>query len=405
MAGRYFFLLLLLICGIFNLVNSARPTATEPTEKPLIPLARALDGGEGGSASRPTVPRIGGRPASTTRTPTTPTSERTGCRRRVSSCLHLSNATCLGAALPYSHVSLDLAGKNREYEAVSALREWGVLRAAPECWSAVRTMLCAVMLAPCRVVPGSSGDSFEADLVPRRLCLAARKPCRIVEEQLGGWPDYLRCDNDDVFADRSWTAPCGVVAAAAAAANNKSITPTTRSNYTRGHCLEPLVPTLRETAYFGSFGGCGMRCLAPPYKDDDYKRVKQYSVAWGACVAVTAALVLCAHLWSRSPQSERRVWNATWANVYVCWLLLAIAISMRGLVGDSLVCHEDGARRADAGGLCLVNFFLVYVSFIAFLVWFVGVNYYWMVRILRFFFLLCTMHYVIVVKLNFELVL
>lgn len=34
----------------------------------------------------------------------------------------------------------------------------------------------------------------------RSVCAATRGPCRIVEIE-HGWPDFLKCDNNDVFND------------------------------------------------------------------------------------------------------------------------------------------------------------------------------------------------------------
>jgi smoothened protein len=284
-------------------------------------------------------------------------SQQNGCSRPVRTCLTLSNSTCLDSPLDYSSSSFALANLTKEWEARIELKRWSVLKAAPKCWEKVQPLLCSVLMPRCY----QDGDkSFKVELASKQLCELTRGPCRIVEEELGGWPDYFKCENRRVFSDRSWTVPCdggGV---------DYSVTKRTKFKFSKGQCVAPLVDTSRPEAYFASFGGCSMRCRHPRYSDKDYESTRRWVGIAGVAGVVIFSFASLAHVWSWHDGAD--TWNRVLLMAYASWTVLSMGLAQQVFVGDDLVCGEEGTLRTE-GGWCYLNFFLLYCGFLSLLMW------------------------------------
>ncbi len=319
------------------------------------------------------------------------------CRRHLPSgtpsCTALPpNATCLGSPLPHPGTSFSLAGLQGRWEAEERLANWTVLRAVPLCWEKVQPLLCAVYFPRC------DAKEQALHLVSRQLCRATRRPCRIAEEELGGWPEYLRCDNDEVFSDDGGPdGTCKKDKTSSDSSVDSGLDRRPFSNYSRGECVYPLLPTERDGGSFGAFDGCGMRCRAPSYTDQEYERARWISRSLGIGGLVVFSLALGTQAASafiapkrdggkkKKARSGLGYDGRVLLHIYLCCLLACVGLSMQYFVeGDSLVCEEDGTRRMESGGAgggsaCQWDFGLLYFSFLAYLVFFVCRCYGWMV--------------------------
>ena len=287
------------------------------------------------------------------------------CRRPASHCQHLPNVTCFGNPLTYSHISFDHTGLDKIYEVMSKLsQEWEWLRSVPQCWKAVQPLLCSVYLPRC------DEADMSVEMVSRHLCRAARGPCRIVGARPEfAWPEFLKCDNGDVFSQR-WSCE-----------EQQRTRPRFNSSFSRGECTSPLVKTTKESAFFREFDDCGMRCHSPLFSEEDRR-------ATGRVVVLTAVLglVFClfgfmTHLIS----GWKEVNNYPGAIIFymcVCWAICFVAFLMQFTVSkEKMVCSGDGTRytggesEGSQNMLCNVNFFMLYYAFISNCIWFVILSY------------------------------
>lgn len=111
--------------------------------------------------------------------------------------LEASRRNCLGASLPYTKTSLNLATDSSNLDEMVLNRQvWTGLQAVPKCWVVLQPLLCAVYTPKC--------DNNRIELYPRSLCLATREPCRIVSEYYSGsWPEFLDCDQPQFTSEES----------------------------------------------------------------------------------------------------------------------------------------------------------------------------------------------------------
>ena len=117
------------------------------------------------------------------------------CSVNVTACEPLQYKTCLGASLPYTHTSTELAfDSSTQAEIQEKLKLWAGLQNAPRCWDVIQQLLCSVYMPKC------DPATDRVELPSQKLCELTRSPCRIVESTRG-WPDFLKCDQDHFKSD------------------------------------------------------------------------------------------------------------------------------------------------------------------------------------------------------------
>ncbi len=345
----------------------------------VIVLAAAAVATAAASSTGPSPLAVGKNPALgssvTTSTQSTTTATSRSCRRPAQNCHRLlPNDTCLGAVLPYDLVSLDLITRPSVWEARAELRRWSVLRAAPQCWSVVAPLLCAVYLPRCA---GEKGDVVE--LPPRHLCRVARGPCgklaaKLSPEGGGSLPDFLDCENDELFAHG-----CEEVHA------RRRPPPTetwSNMNFSSGVCQQPLVASFvtdtAETETFGDFVGCTMRCRGPTYTPEEYDSVRT-KIYYGSLIGIfmfSFAAFTC-RLSLRKPAESPPLLIS---QMNYLWLLMMVMAAMQFLKSD-LVCRDNDTRRTNVTlkdhPLCWFAAFFLYFAFVALLLTFTTLCYCW----------------------------
>ena len=300
------------------------------------------------------------------------------CRRPARHCQHLPNVTCFGNPLTYSHISFDHTGLEKIYEVKSRLsQEWEWLRSVPQCWKAVQPLLCSVYLPRC----DEAGQTVE--MVSRHLCKAAQGPCRIIGNRTElpdwpgrpDWPEFLRCDNEDVFSQR-WSCE-----------EQKRTRPRFNSSFSRGNCTSPLVGTTKTSAFFHEFDDCGMQCLSPLFSEWD-RRATGNMVVYTAGLGLAFALIgMLTHMISGCKDFNRYP-GAIIFYMCACWALCFVAFLMQFTVAskEELVCSGDGTRYTGGASegsqnpICNINFFMLYYAFISNCIWFVILSYCWHIK-------------------------
>ena len=112
-------------------------------------------------------------------------------------------------------------------------------------------------------------------LVPRSLCRAAVRPCRVLTSVLPHLPQFLDCDNDNIFSDE-----CDQ--------EQDRRSERARFNASRA-CVAPLVRTETVSAYWSELEGCGLRCQSPLLTSGQYDSVHSF-IAAGATVSLLCSL-------------------------------------------------------------------------------------------------------------------
>ena len=292
------------------------------------------------------------------------------CRRPASHCQHLPNVTCFGNPLTYSHISFDHTGLAKIYEVKSKLsQEWEWLRSVPQCWKAVQPLLCSVYLPRC------DAADMSVEMVSRHLCRAAQGPCRVVGARPEfAWPEFLKCDNEDVFSQR-WSCE-----------EQQRTRPRFNSSFSRGACTSPLVKTAKVSAFFHEFDDCGMRCHSPLFSEED-RRATGLVVVWGFALAIAIVVFgIMSHVISGWKELNRYP-GATIFYMCICWAVCFIAFLMQFVVSrEEMVCSGDGTRytggesEGSQNMLCNFNFFMLYYAFISNCIWFVILSYCWRMK-------------------------
>lgn len=289
------------------------------------------------------------------------------CRKSVTpeSCVSVPNVTCFGTPLPYDTVSFELTGLERIWQAQSKLKEWTRLQNVPKCWAVIQPLLCSVYLPKCR-------DS-QVDRIGHHLCRVTRGPCRIVE-QWEGWPEFLRCNNTEVFrkgcGEDEFRRPGEIL----------------RFKKLEAKCPTGLVATDKKSSFYKAYDGCGLACSHSSFSREDagfLRTLLGYISGFGFVVFL---LVVATHF---APAFGKRHLFPEVIILYmsICSMGIMLALMLPQFSGDvreSVVCDRDGTRRLQATGqgyhYCTVSFFLVYFSFISFLIWFVILSYCWYAR-------------------------
>ena len=164
---------------------------------------------------------------------------------------------------------LDLSGLRGIWEVQSELRQWtALLRSVPKCWAIAQPLLCSVLMPEC----AAKGAERTVEMVSHNLCRVAQGPCRVVAE-LGGWPEYLKCNNTRVF-NKECRYRDGVV----------------HYNTSSAVCPQHLVLTEKSSAHFKDFEGCGLSCKSPMFSEEDYGSVSSL-LGW-SCFLCFVVLVL-----------------------------------------------------------------------------------------------------------------
>ena len=275
------------------------------------------------------------------------------CKKPVNSCSSdIDSVTCFGTRLPYSSSGPPLTNS-------SSVDDWSGLSLVPACWATVQPLLCAVFHPRC--------DSNVTQLVPRLLCTAAVRPCQVVTSVLPVLPDWLDCDNDNIFSDQ-----CDQDSRAERARFNVSTT-----------CVSPLVLTQTESAYWSGVEECGLRCQSPLLSSSEYDSVHSL-IAGGATVSLLASLFAVFTFFvdwkggSKYPARAIFYLNLCFVVANVGWLAQFSSHTAR----DDIVCRSDGVARHQEPGQgenmsCVIIFILVYFFSQAAAIWTAVVCYSW----------------------------
>jgi len=264
-----------------------------------------------------------------------------------------STITCYGAELPYTSTGPSLLPS-------SSLEEWEGLREVPGCWAVLQQLLCAAHMPSC-----SEG---RVEKVPRALCRAATRPCRVLAEVLAPLPAFLNCSDDAVYSDH-----CSEDTRSKRARFNAS-----------SRCVAPLLLTRAPAQHFPGLEGCGLPCHSPLLSATEFSSVHS-TVAAGAGLSLAASLLAVATFlldWrggGRFPALAIFYLNLCLGLAAVGWL----AQQVPGARQD-IACRADGtARRGEPGQgetlSCTVVFILVYYFSVAAAVWLVILSYCWSV--------------------------
>lgn len=262
--------------------------------------------------------------------------------------------TCYDAQLPYSSTGPSLLKPN------TSLSQWAGLQDLPGCWAVLQPLLCAAHHPSC--------DLGLADRVPRSLCRAAQKPCKVLRQILDIQPEFLDCSNDLIFSDE-----CSEDKRSKRAKFNSS-----RS------CVWPLLHTRVSSAYFPDIDECGLQCQSPLLSESEYS-ILHTTVTVTATVSFLCSLVTVLTFcidWQGGGKHPARA--AFFLNS--CLLVVAAGWLVPAIPGwrEDIVCRRDGTVRQGEPGEnlgCAVVFVMVYYFSIAGAVWLVIFAYSWSVYI------------------------
>ena len=279
------------------------------------------------------------------------------CQVEVKECNnHEEDITCYGAKLPYSSSGPSLTNHSSE-------SDWSGLSLVPGCWASVQPLLCAVFHPRC------DQETRTTRLVPRSLCRAAVRPCRVLTSVLPQLPPFLDCDNDEIFSEG-----CEQDSRSERARFNLSTT-----------CVAPLVQTRASSAYWSQVEECGLRCQSPLLTSSEYDSVHSF-IAAGATLSLLCSLFAVMTFmvdWKGGSKYPARA---------IFYLNLCFVISNIGLlaqfsgdnVRDDIVCRADGVGRHQEPGQgenlsCVIIFVLVYFFTQSAAVWTMVLCYSWYV--------------------------
>ena len=284
------------------------------------------------------------------------TQQYSNCQKPVDRCSSGDeDVRCYGTKLPHSVSGPALTNRSRE-------EDWAGLSLVPACWASVQPLLCAVFHPKC------SPDTSHAFLVPRLLCRAAVRPCRVVTDTLSHVPDFLDCSNDQIFSDEC---------------DQYEVRGERAKFNTSSTCVAPLVITGTRSAFWPDIEECGLRCQSPTLTSSEYDNIHSL-IAAGATISLLASLFAVFTFlvdWKGGSKYPAR------AIFYLnCCLVLANIGWLAQFAGDSvredIVCRSDGvARHQEPGGAenmaCVIIFILVYFFSLSAAVWAVVVSYSW----------------------------
>ncbi|CAK8689281.1 unnamed protein product [Clavelina lepadiformis] len=270
--------------------------------------------------------------------------------------LNQSSALCFGFSLPYSDTSFELVtDASNLKEANEKLLLWSGLRAVPRCWDVIQPLLCSVYFPRC--------EDGKISLPDRSLCESTRGPCQIVQEEYG-WPDFLQCDNNDVFGD-----------------NCKS--PSSQIEFNKSDCELPLIATNNPASYYDKVEGCGLQCMNPLFDQAEHDEIHAFVAGWAgaACICTFFAMLSFFIDWKNSSKYPARIIFY----INLCFFLGGIGWLAQFFSGarEEIVCRRDGTMRlAEPVGTgespsCVIIFVLVYYFLMAGITWFDILSYSW----------------------------
>ena len=261
--------------------------------------------------------------------------------------------TCYGAKLPYTSTGPSLIPH-------SSLDEWKGLHQLPGCWAVLQQLLCAAHLPSC-----SQG---RLEKVPRALCRAALKPCRLLNQLNTSTPAFLNCSDDRVFSDHC-------------SEDNRS----KRARFNSSQqCVAPLLFTTSTSAFFPGIEDCGLPCASPILSEDQYDTVHA-TVGVGITISLICSLLaIITFLLDWQGGSKYPALAIFYLNL--CLLVAAVGWLAQVVPGarEEIVCRRDGTARQGEPGRgesisCAVVFILVYYFSLAASVWLVILTYTWSV--------------------------
>lgn len=270
-------------------------------------------------------------------------------------CQSLTKTTCLGANLPYTSTSFSLVNGTSLDDIEGKLSAWTSLKRVPKCWAALQSFLCAIHMPRC--------ENGSVVLPPVELCRKTRIPCRIMELS-GGWPDFMRCENEALFPT-----------------NCKRDVKEIKFNNTAS-CQPPLVETDQSLNWFTGVDGCGAQCYNPLVSSDQHKQIHSF-------IAIIGSLCLSFNLLSVFTflidwRNSRRYPAVIIFYINGCYLMACIGwlAQFTPESRNDLVCHRDGTARKSQPSSgetlsCVTVFILIYYFMIAASIWFVLLSYAW----------------------------
>nr|CAB3266401.1 smoothened protein [Phallusia mammillata] len=265
-----------------------------------------------------------------------------------------SSASCFGTTIPNTATSFELAGDaSTLVEAQDRLLLWSGLRAVPRCWDVIQPLLCSVYYPTC--------ENNKITLPDRSLCLETRSPCRIVELE-HGWPEFLECDNNDVFNDG-----CQI----------------NRLQFNKSDCELPLIATTNKASYYDGVEGCGLQCMNPLFNQTQHDEIHAFIAGWAsvACLCTFFAMLSFFIDWKNSSKYPARIIFY----INLCFFLGSIGWLAQFFddARDEIVCRRDGTMRlgepvgTGESPSCVIIFVLVYYFLMAGITWFDILSYSW----------------------------
>jgi smoothened protein len=102
--------------------------------------------------------------------------------------LQASTSTCFGVKLSYTMTSPVLVNENfTQQQLQNDMSRWEGLRSSPKCWAVIQPLLCSYYFPKCQ-------DGI-IDLPPQELCKISKSKCRVIEQAMTQWPEFLHCNN------------------------------------------------------------------------------------------------------------------------------------------------------------------------------------------------------------------
>lgn len=232
-------------------------------------------------------------------------------------------------------------------------------------------MLCLVFKPPCNTAALSKayGKSFKKPC--RHLCTKVQKHCKVLMSS-EVWPEFLNCDNNDIFADKHCLKP-------------------SKNFYwsAKRMCPRYLVPTSNPDAALEEFPGCRMGCHDPFYTNQEHQQMRAI-IFWSATIcAVINILSILTYMinWKWGTYPERALTYLNYSSLLFCvgWLLQFFPFSV-----EEIVCNSDDSLRTSQPLLgvrnfsdlpCLVTFVLIYFSTVAITMWFLILCLIWCLKL------------------------
>ncbi|XP_077972657.1 protein smoothened-like isoform X2 [Styela clava] len=240
------------------------------------------------------------------------------CYKPVSGeCVPLNGTDCFGAPLDYSHTSIDLVTDSSTLDdARKKLLLWSGLRSVPKCWQLIQPLLCSLYLPKC--------ENGTISLPDRSLCQQTRSPCKIVEIE-NGWPDFMMCDNDNVFADNCPTA--------------------IETKFNESECEKPLMETSNPSSWYEGVEGCGLQCMNPLFDQAEHDDMHVFIAVWASITAICTLFAMLSFFidWKNSSRYPARIIFYINVCFFLCtfgWLAQFFQDSR-----NEIVCRKDGTVR------------------------------------------------------------